>query len=152
MADALHQIVYLSQAVAPLDAADTAALAQAAAERNRLLGVTGLLLHDGARFIQALEGDPAAVRALMARITRDPRHYAIAYIADAPVAVRQFGDWAMDYHTLDDSDDDFVAEVKRSLAGVDDAALLAAFIGFAVLGRGERRRGHGTAIESSPRV
>ncbi|TCP35938.1 BLUF domain-containing protein [Sphingomonas sp. BK235] len=153
MADALHQIVYLSQAVAPLDAADTAALAQAAAERNRLLGVTGLLLHDGARFIQALEGDPAAVRALMARIARDPRHYAIAYIADAPVTTRQFGDWAMDYHTLDDSDDDFVAEVKRALAGVDDAALLAAFIGFAVLGRSERRRGETRAATGlSPRV
>ena len=143
MAAALHQIVYISRATAPLCDDAAAALCGAAAERNRGAGITGLLLHDGARFIQAIEGDEAGLRALMARITRDPRHHAIGYVSDGAVAARQFGDWAMDYRHVHDvpAAADFLAAVKRALAGVEDPGLLAAFIGFAVIGRGERRRG-----------
>jgi hypothetical protein len=143
LAATLHQIVYISRATAPLSDDAAAALCRAAAERNRGAGITGLLLHDGARFIQAIEGDEAALRALMARITRDPRHHAIGFVSDSPVAARQFGDWGMDYRRVDDipAAADFLTTVKRALAGVDDPGLLAAFIGFAVIGRGERRRG-----------
>ncbi|MBW6528373.1 BLUF domain-containing protein [Sphingomonas sp. RHCKR7] len=143
MPAALHQIVYLSRATAPLSDAAAAALCRAAAERNRAAGVTGLLLHDGARFIQAIEGDEPALRALMARITRDPRHHALAYVSDGAIAARQFGDWAMDYRRVDDvrAAADFLTAVKGALTGVEDPGLLAAFIGFAVIGRGERRRG-----------
>ncbi|MBB3347452.1 BLUF domain-containing protein [Sphingomonas sp. BK069] len=79
----------------------------------------------------------------MVRIARDPRHHAIGYVSDGPVAARQFGEWAMDYRRVDDipAAADFLATVKRALAGVEDPGLLAAFIGFAVIGRGERRRG-----------
>lgn len=143
MAAALHQIVYISRATAPLCDDAAAALCRAAAERNRVAGITGLLLHDGTGFIQAIEGEEAALRALMVRIARDPRHHAIGYVSDGPVAARQFGEWAMDYRRVDDvpAGTDFLTAVKRALAGVEDPGLLAAFIGFAVIGRGERRRG-----------
>lgn len=42
--------------------------------RNRELGVTGVLVFDGERFAQWLEGPPAQVLALAARIEADPRH------------------------------------------------------------------------------
>ncbi|MBY9062553.1 BLUF domain-containing protein [Sphingomonas yunnanensis] len=143
MADALHQIVYISRALAPLSDDAAAALCHAAAERNRAAGITGLLLHDGTRFIQAIEGEEAALRALMTRIARDPRHHSIGYVSDAAIVAREFGDWGMDYRRVEDvrAATDFLATVKRALAGVEDPGLLAAFIGFAVIGRGEHRRG-----------
>lgn len=143
MAAALHQIVYLSRATAPLSADAAAALCGAASERNRDAGITGLLLHDGTSFIQALEGDEATLRALMTRITCDPRHHAIGYVSDGPVVARHLGDWGMSYRRVDDipAAADFLVTVKRALAGIEDPGLLAAFIGFAVIGRGERRRG-----------
>lgn len=142
MADALHHIVYISRASAPLSDAAAAALCRAAAERNRDAGITGLLLHDGTRFIQALEGAEGAVRAVMERIARDPRHHAIGYVSDGAVGARQFGEWGMAYRHVDDvlAAADFLATVKRSVAEVEEPRLLAAFIGFAVIGRGERRR------------
>ena len=114
-----------------------------AALRQRGAGITGLLLHDGMRFIQAIEGEEAALRALMARITRDARHHAIGHVCDGPIAARQFGDRGMDYRRVDDiaAAADFLTTVKRALARVEEPGLLAAFIGFAVIGRGERRRG-----------
>ncbi|MGK6324933.1 BLUF domain-containing protein [Sphingomonas sp. DT-51] len=120
MADPLHQIVYISRATTPLDDAAAADLHRVAAERNAQQGITGLLLHDGTRFIQAIEGSAPALHALMARIGRDPRHYAIGCVSDAPIAARQFGDWAMDYRRIDDQPAAaaFLATVKRALAGV----------------------------------
>ncbi len=141
MADPVYQLVYISRATRPLDDAELARLATVAARINGGHDITGLLLYDGSRFIQALEGPQPPVDMLMARIARDPRHDSIAYIERRAVAARQFGGWAMDARRVRDAGgaQTFLDDLKRLLASVDDHRLVAAFIGFAMLGRPELR-------------
>lgn len=137
----IYQIVYQSRATAPLDDAAAARLGRVAYDFNSALGVTGLLLYDGARFIQALEGDEAAVAEIMKRIERDTRHDSLTYVQRGMVDARQFGDWAMDFRRVDDvaGARAFIEGVKRAMTSVQDTRLIAAFIGFAVLGRPDVR-------------
>lgn len=47
--------------------------------------------------MQFLEGPEAPIRALYARIERDPRHTAVALLADGSATAREFPDWAMGF-------------------------------------------------------
>ncbi|WP_394647964.1 BLUF domain-containing protein [uncultured Sphingomonas sp.] len=141
MDDPVFQLVYQSRATRPLDNVELDRLALSAATFNRQHHVTGLLLYDGSRFIQALEGTHDAVTLAMNRIDVDPLHDSIAYVERRFVARRQFGGWAMDVRRVLDGESAqaFLADLRRTLATVEDHRLVAAFIGFALLGRPELR-------------
>lgn len=141
MTEDVYQLVHISRATRPLDNAELDQLARTAAASNARRDVTGLLLHDGARFIQALEGARATLDHLMMRIARDPRHDSIAYVERRDVIARQFGGWAMDVRRVRDTGGAraFLTDVKQLLAHVDDHRVIAAFLGFAMLGRPELR-------------
>jgi len=62
---------------------------------NATAGVTGLLLYDGKRFLQALEGSEAAVSTTYERIKLDTRHRGIVLLSSKVVEARSFGDWSM---------------------------------------------------------
>lgn len=64
-------------------------------ENNGVAGVTGALLFSDMYFLQALEGEEAAVRATVARILGDDRHRKVAIIAEDTVSDRRFGPWTM---------------------------------------------------------
>lgn len=132
----VYQIVYLSRARYALDEAQVVELATLAAGRNQLVGVTGLLLYDGARFIQALEGPQDAVIATMERIVSDDRHDMIRYFNRGSSNDRQFGDWSMDFKRAPGGccSTEFLDRVKEDVNSVRDPHLRAAFIGFAALG------------------
>ena len=99
----LIHLVYMSSAVRWPDMDELAALLHTSYERNRALGITGLLLYRNATFLQVLEGDEAAVREVYARIVRDPRHTGLVKLIDAPVTQREFPDWTGSF-VLDDSE------------------------------------------------
>lgn len=141
----MHQLVYLSRATRSLDSAEMQTLVSAARVRNAETGVTGLLLFDGYRFIQALEGPKACVGAIMASIRIDPRHKDLVYMPDRIVGERQFGSWSMRGRTLTDAADAeaFYLEVPALLAEVTSPEIFAAFMGFASMSRmhfGDRSR------------
>jgi len=140
---ALYRIVYLSRATRTFDDAELNALAAWSAERNAVASVTGLLLYDGSRFLQAIEGPEAQVTGTMDRIARDKRHDSLTYIQDDPVRDRQFGHWAMQLKLAPAGccSTDFLERVKEDVTLVDDLNLQAAFIGFAVLSS-QRPRGY----------
>ena len=73
-------------------------------EKNARLGITGLLLYQDGAFMQTLEGDEAAVRALYATIREDPRHHRVVTLLATPVDKRQFPDWSLGFKSLDTSD------------------------------------------------
>ena len=75
-----------------------------AIRRNREVGVTGLLLTIQGNFVQALEGDIDAVRAVYARISMDPRHHDLHVISQGAVETRLFGEWNMCARALASSD------------------------------------------------
>lgn len=91
----LYRVVYLSSALQHFGLVELDLLLAASRRRNVRNDVTGLLLHDGEHFIQALEGDEAVLRHLMRRIEADPRHGGISYVAAGLISHRLFGRWAM---------------------------------------------------------
>lgn len=91
----LHHIIYQSSVVAPLLAPELGRLLEQARFHNRLADITGVLLYDGSRFLQVLEGPPVAVAAVFARIRVDCRHTAVEVLADGPITHRQFASWSM---------------------------------------------------------
>lgn len=134
--DRLHRIVYLSRATRTYSVPEVTALGARAAARNGAAGVTGLLLYDEARFLQALEGGARAVLATMARIARDARHHSVDFLFHGAAEERQFGHWAMELRLArtDEASPTFLERVKEDVRAVDDPRVRAAFIGFAVLG------------------
>jgi hypothetical protein len=131
----MHRICYMSRAALSGDV-DLDGILTVSRVRNGSDGITGLLLADGTRFLQALEGEADAVRACYARIALDDRHCDVVTVADEPIEHRQFGSWSMDYRDPGlVSKGDYKAQMALNVAGVTDMWLRAMFIGFAVLSR-----------------
>jgi hypothetical protein len=58
--------------------------------------VTGLLVFDGRRFLQIIEGAEEAIDSLVERLRRDPRHSAFEVRDERYVDERSFPDWTME--------------------------------------------------------
>ncbi|MFZ2998365.1 BLUF domain-containing protein [Sphingobium sp.] len=91
----LRQIMYISSATGQMTAVECAAIASASTPRNAAQDVTGLLLFNGKRFLQVLEGPTAALDPIYDRIRRDGRHQALVKLRDTAIETREFGQWAM---------------------------------------------------------
>ncbi len=94
----MRQLVYIStvhRAVATT--IDPATILAASRRNNARDGITGLLFFNGKRFLQAIEGEEAAVATTFARIQADGRHYGLVVLSNREVAAREFGEWAMAY-------------------------------------------------------
>jgi hypothetical protein len=128
-------IIYISRAKHRFTASDLAELRDLAAARNRSINITGLLLFDGTRFIQALEGDAAAVQVVMDRIANDSRHDNISYFKPIETDRRQFNSWLTEYRDESDLCDErgFLDSVMKHVADVKCDSIKAAFIGFSAL-------------------
>lgn len=83
-------LTYRSEAATTYSKSEINALVAAARARNHSVGVTGMLLYDGRRFLQTLEGQPEAVDLLWASIQRDTRHGAIEVLSQHIVPARLF--------------------------------------------------------------
>ena len=69
-----RRIVYSSTATAPTDDDTQIDILRQSRANNGLNGISGILLSDGRRFLQVLEGTPEAIEHVFARISADPRH------------------------------------------------------------------------------
>jgi hypothetical protein len=75
--------------------AELGELFTAARGNNKRQSITGALLLSGDYFVQTLEGDESAVRALFERIAVDPRHENVAVLEARTVPTRAFPRWSM---------------------------------------------------------
>jgi hypothetical protein len=89
------RLAYRSQATSLLEPRELAALLKQVRERNTGLGLTGLLVVDGMRFVQWLEGPAEALQAVWRSIERDPRHNITERLAVPSGHERVFADWRM---------------------------------------------------------
>ena len=64
---------------------------------NAAVDITGMLLHQDGSFLQVLEGTPAVVDPLFAKIRRDHRHQGVVMLARNEITVRNFPDWSMGF-------------------------------------------------------
>jgi hypothetical protein len=92
---ALHSIVYASEATVAMSTEDLEALLMISRSRNLQNGITGVLLCSGEQFLQCFEGPADAVQETYDRIRRSRMHKDLVVYMDSAVPVRTFDDWAM---------------------------------------------------------
>lgn len=89
------RLIYISTARSELSASELDGILRASRRNNAAVGVTGLLIVGGRRFLQALEGPADAVLHTYDRIKADARHFAAVTLDNRPISLRGFPRWAM---------------------------------------------------------
>lgn len=92
----LRSLTYTSLARLDLDEDDLARIHESARHLNALDGITGLLVFNGTRFLQIVEGTSEALDDLIDRLRRDDRHSAVEIRDDRKVERKSFLDWSME--------------------------------------------------------
>ena len=100
----LESLVYMSVAVDDLTDDQLVDMLREARLRNEALGVSGLLLAKGGRFMQVLEGPAWSVEDRFAAIERDPRHREVKSLSREPIDARRFDGWAMAFGNPSDAE------------------------------------------------
>ena len=91
----IFRLVYLSRPTRAFSDEDFDDIESKSVEANHLRDVTGLLIVDGDRVLQILEGRESAVRKLYIKIEADPRHTVMKLIGPVRDDVRLLMTWNM---------------------------------------------------------
>jgi len=97
---ALQELLYTSFAVPNASQEHVADILNVSQKNNAQHNVTGLLLFDGHRYIQILEGTPDNLDVLFSAIEKDQRHHGLELIHRSGIESRAFQDWRMAYEAL----------------------------------------------------
>jgi hypothetical protein len=91
------RLMYRSHSRLPVEGrrVELGSIFSTARSNNKKQSITGALLLTDEWFVQTLEGDEHAVRALFDRIATDPRHDSVQLLETGEVAGRVFSRWAM---------------------------------------------------------
>jgi adenylate cyclase len=109
----MKRLMYFSRYALPLTGDEIGALGQRAAEHNRGLGVTGVLLSLQGTFFQVLEGDEETVDRLFVAIRLDERHRDVIRLQEElDVRERLFPEWSMYTIDLDRQPDPLLVPLK----------------------------------------
>lgn len=118
---ALYEVLYVSTLAPEQPLSVVAEIAGRARQVNGELDITGLLIFDGQRFCQQLEGPKKVVLKLIERIRNDPRHVNVEVLHHGPLAGRRFQNFSLAFSTVEDVD------ALARLEQLDGDAALAAF-------------------------
>lgn len=110
-----QRIVYISKA--SFSVADRASTVEPEIGRilmqsrrnNPARGLVGALYYGDGHFFQVLEGEPAAIDALLDALRKDPRHHDLTVLLRQPIEHTSFTGWSMKYVAA-------AGEVRRQLA------------------------------------
>ena len=91
----VRQIVYFSTAAGRQDAIVTADILAVSRNRNRIDGITGLLIAGGHRYLQVIEGSPEILTGLLGRLRADERHVGMSVLVDRRIKARHFSGCSM---------------------------------------------------------
>ena len=91
----VRALVYVSQKSERLGEHDLEALVADAAKFNATADVTGVLLSDGQRFLQYLEGPAGGVEGAFSRVCAATSHSEIMLLAGGIVGARFYPSWSM---------------------------------------------------------
>lgn len=98
---ALQAIAYASLATSDVSANQLEKLVQGAASLNQMAGVTGVLLFDGDRFLQYIEGPDDGIAVVYSRILNSKTHTEIIELARGRVSGRRMPYWPMHWVLTD---------------------------------------------------
>lgn len=118
---ALHEVIYISTLAKAAPISVVGEVAGKSRSRNRDRDITGLLVFDGMRFCQQLEGTQKEVLKLTERIRNDPRHTGVEVLHHGLLAERRFRQFSLAFTSVDDT------EALGRLERLDGEAALVAF-------------------------
>jgi hypothetical protein len=129
----MRRLIYISSTRTTFTAGDLEEILRVSRRNNAAVGVTGLLVAGGRRFLQVLEGAEDAIDAVFQRIKQDPRHHAVVILSRTEIAAPSFGEWSMGYARGGSvrGDATLPETVAQLLAPVTDPSLRGYFEGFA---------------------
>lgn len=94
----MSRVLYKSRATIEFGEAALRTLLLRSRIRNSEASLSGMLLYDGAHFLQVLEGPNDALTSFVTRIRADTRHTDFTVISThADVLTRMFPKWSMNY-------------------------------------------------------
>jgi hypothetical protein len=131
----MQRLLYISTARSTLPPRELEAILRVSRRNNAAVGVTGLLVAGGRRFLQMLEGPDQAVSNVFDRIQRDPRHFALVTLSARQIETRLTPDWAMGFQDASNAAGTagaFPEIVAKLVENVPDPAIRAEFTQFAV--------------------
>ncbi|MGE0116138.1 MAG: BLUF domain-containing protein [Steroidobacteraceae bacterium] len=117
----LFELIYTSRLATDAPPSCVADIVRNARSYNRLHDITGLLVFDGERFLQYLEGPQSAVTRLVKRIETDPRHVEFKTIHQGLITRHRFSAWSMAY-ALDEEGE--MLNLFSETHGADPALML----------------------------
>jgi hypothetical protein len=91
------RLIYSSEASPGLATAELEEMLAESRIRNKVHGITGVLVFVDGVFLQIVEGEKDDVLDLMQRIERDSRHHGIKVFYEEEVQDRAFASWSMAY-------------------------------------------------------
>ena len=115
----LYEVLYVSTIAPDAPVSVVAGIAAKARISNQQRGITGLLIFDGQRFCQQLEGTQKQVLSLVERIRLDPRHIDVNVVHHGPLAVRRFKQFDLGYASVDGEDTLAVLEQLDGQAAIE---------------------------------
>ncbi len=118
----LYEALYVSTIAPDAPLSIVGDIAGGARIFNAANDITGLLIFDGMRFCQQLEGRQKDVLALIDRISNDPRHSHVTIFHHGSLAERRFRSFALAFTNVDD------IEVLGRLEQLDGQPGVAAFV------------------------
>jgi Sensors of blue-light using FAD len=118
----LYEAIYVSTIAPGLAISSVADIAGKSRIANQQQGITGLLIFDGMRYCQQLEGPQKQVLKLMEKIRHDQRHVNVEIIHHGELASRRFKSFCLGYTTVADP------EVLERLEKLDGQAAVSAFL------------------------
>ncbi|MDO9404015.1 MAG: BLUF domain-containing protein [Polaromonas sp.] len=100
----LYEALYVSTMAPDEPLSVVGAIAARARSHNEARQLTGLLIFDGMRFCQQLEGHQKDVLSLLDRIREDTRHTHVEILHHGPLQARRFNNFSLAYAPIDDVD------------------------------------------------
>lgn len=117
----IYEVLYVSTIAPSAPVSVVADIAAKARVWNSQRDITGLLIFDGMRFCQQIEGSQKQVMALIERISNDPRHTNFIIFHHGQLAERRFNDFSLAFTNVDD------IEVLDRMEKLDGQAGVTAF-------------------------
>ena len=114
----IYELLYVSVSTQSLTGQPTGVvpqIARQARKKNSRLGITGLLIFDGERFCQHLEGEADRVLSLFDCIKIDSRHSGCQVLYQGNISQRKFARFSMGYATVGDVDPLQTLEASRGM-------------------------------------
>lgn len=114
-----YEVLYVSTIAPEAPISIVANIAGKARPANHERDITGLLIFDGMRFCEQLEGHREGVLALLERIRHDPRHINVEILHHGPLAERRFKRFSLGYTSAENDDALGQLEQLNGQAAVD---------------------------------